>query len=153
MMKTLNAKNVANDLDKLSLTRDGKRQFPASSRPRPAPGSGRRHLDRLPGIALPEWDYRKSVMLEHSSCSAHGRPRCRPGLIYLKHSPPPPKPCGQFAALDATKTLAQGPTGWCRTRRRCLRPQPRRPPLPGTRQNPVVIWPRPAANATLPVCC
>jgi nitric oxide reductase NorD protein len=59
-----NAKNVANDLDKLSLTRDGKTAVSRVKFDLDLPSAAEDDTPIGPGIALPEWDYRKSVMLE-----------------------------------------------------------------------------------------
>lgn len=59
-----NAKNVANDLDKLSLTRDGQTAVSRVKFDLDLPSAAEDDMPIGPGIALPEWDYRKSVMYE-----------------------------------------------------------------------------------------
>jgi nitric oxide reductase NorD protein len=57
-----NAKNVANDLDKLSLTRDGETSVSRVKFDLDLPSAAEDDTPIGPGIPLPEWDYRKSVM-------------------------------------------------------------------------------------------
>ena len=59
-----NAKNVANDLDKLSLTRDGETAVSRVKFDLDLPSAAEDDTPIGPGISLPEWDYRKSALLE-----------------------------------------------------------------------------------------
>lgn len=59
-----NAKNVANDLDKLSLTRDGETSVSRVKFDLDLPSAAEDDTPIGPGISLPEWDYRKSIMHE-----------------------------------------------------------------------------------------
>jgi len=59
-----NARNVAKDLDKLSLTRDGQTAVSRVKFDLDLPSAAEDDTPIGPGIALPEWDYRKGLRLE-----------------------------------------------------------------------------------------
>lgn len=59
-----NARNVANDLDKLSLTQDGQTAKSRVKFDLDLPSAAEDDTPVGPGIPLPEWDYRKAVLLE-----------------------------------------------------------------------------------------
>ena len=59
-----NAKNTARDLDKLSLTRDGEAAVSRVRFDLDLPSAAEDDTPIGPGIALPEWDYRKGLLLE-----------------------------------------------------------------------------------------
>jgi nitric oxide reductase NorD protein len=58
-----NARNAANDLDKLSLTRDGQTAVSRVKFDLDLPSASEDDTPIGPGIALPEWDYRKGLLL------------------------------------------------------------------------------------------
>lgn len=58
-----NARNVAQDLDKLSLTRDGQTAVSRVKFDLDLPSASEDDTPVGPGIALPEWDYRKGLLL------------------------------------------------------------------------------------------
>lgn len=58
-----NARNVAQDLDKLSLTRDGQTAVSRVKFDLDLPSAAEDDTPIGPGIALPEWDYRKALLL------------------------------------------------------------------------------------------
>ncbi len=58
-----NARDVANDLDQLSLTRDGETAVSRVRFDLDLPSAAEDDAPVGPGIPLPEWDYRKSLML------------------------------------------------------------------------------------------
>ncbi len=95
-----NARNVANDLDKLSLTRDGQTAVSRVRFDLDLPSAAEDDTPIGPGIALPEWDYRKAVLLaKHCHLQpmiAHdaGRAALPPELAATAR-----KLRGQFAAL------------------------------------------------------
>jgi nitric oxide reductase NorD protein len=95
-----NAKNVANDLDKLSLTRDGETSVSRVKFDLDLPSAAEDDTPIGPGIPLPEWDYRKSVMhQDHCSVQpmiAHdAEPAELPDFLVATAK----KLRGQFAAL------------------------------------------------------
>jgi nitric oxide reductase NorD protein len=59
-----NAKDAAQDLDKLSLTRDGETAVSRVKFDLDLPSAAEDDTPVGPGIPLPEWDYRKSLMLK-----------------------------------------------------------------------------------------
>jgi len=59
-----NAKNAARDLDQLSLTRDAETAVSRVKFDLDLPSAAEDDTPIGPGIALPEWDYRKGVLLE-----------------------------------------------------------------------------------------
>ena len=95
-----NARNVANDLDKLSLTRDGQTAVSRVRFDLDLPSAAEDDTPIGPGIALPEWDYRKALLLpKHCHLQpmiAHdaGRAALPPELAATAR-----KLRGQFAAL------------------------------------------------------
>ncbi|UCV09185.1 nitric oxide reductase activation protein NorD [Dechloromonas denitrificans] len=95
-----NARNVANDLDKLSLTRDGQTAVSRVKFDLDLPSAAEDDTPIGPGIALPEWDYRKALLLpKHCHLQpmiAHdaGRAALPPELAATAR-----KLRGQFAAL------------------------------------------------------
>ena len=58
-----NARDVANDLDQLSLTRDGETAVSRVRFDLDLPSAAEDDTPVGPGIALPEWDYRKPLLL------------------------------------------------------------------------------------------
>jgi len=95
-----NARNVANDLDKLSLTRDGQTAVSRVKFDLDLPSAAEDDTPVGPGIALPEWDYRKALLLE-KHCHLQpmiaddaGRAALPPELVATAR-----KLRGQFAAL------------------------------------------------------
>ena len=58
-----NARDIANDLDQLSLTRDGQTAVSRVRFDLDLPSAAEDDAPVGPGIPLPEWDYRKSVLL------------------------------------------------------------------------------------------
>ena len=95
-----NARNVANDLDKLSLTRDGQTAVSRVKFDLDLPSAAEDDTPIGAGIALPEWDYRKALLLpKHCHLQpmiAHdaGRAALPPELAATAK-----KLRGQFAAL------------------------------------------------------
>ncbi len=59
-----NARNVAKDLDKLSLTRDGQTAVSRVKFDLDLPSAAEDDTPIGPGLALPEWDYRKGQLLD-----------------------------------------------------------------------------------------
>ncbi|MBI2277325.1 MAG: VWA domain-containing protein [Dechloromonas sp.] len=59
-----NAKNAARDLDQLSLTRDAETAVSRVKFDLDLPSAAEDDTPLGPGLALPEWDYRKGVLLE-----------------------------------------------------------------------------------------
>lgn len=59
-----NAKNAARDLDQLSLTRDAETAVSRVKFDLDLPSAAEDDTPIGPGLALPEWDYRKGVLLE-----------------------------------------------------------------------------------------
>lgn len=95
-----NAKNVANDLDKLSLTRDGETTVSRIKFDLDLPSAAEDDTPIGPGIALPEWDYRKSVMLEkHCRVQPMIAHDAAPAELPLALAATAKKLRGQFAAL------------------------------------------------------
>ncbi len=94
------AKNVARDLDRLSLTQDGDT---ARSRVRfdlDLPSAAEDDTPIGPGIALPEWDYRKSVLLEkHCLLQPMVAHDAQPAPLPPELAATAKKLRGQFAAL------------------------------------------------------
>ena len=58
-----NARDVANDLDQLSLTRDGETAVSRVRFDLDLPSAAEDDTPIGPGIALPEWDYRKTLLI------------------------------------------------------------------------------------------
>ena len=58
-----NARDVANDLDQLSLTRDGETAVSRVRFDLDLPSAAEDDAPVGPGIPLPEWDYRKSLLI------------------------------------------------------------------------------------------
>ena len=63
-----NARNAAKDLDKLSLTRDAETSVSRVKFDLDLPSAAEDDTPIGPGIPLPEWDYRKNVMLDKHCC-------------------------------------------------------------------------------------
>src|SRR5574343_575130 len=95
-----NAKNAANDLDKLSLTRDGQTAKSRVKFDLDLPSAAEDDTPIGPGIALPEWDYRKAVMLEkHCLIQPMIARDAEPAALPEELASTAKKLRGQFAAL------------------------------------------------------
>ncbi len=111
-----NARDVANDLDQLSLTRDGETAVSRVRFDLDLPSAAEDDAPVGPGIALPEWDYRKSLML--------------PGHCRLQ--PMVARDAGHAAlpeALAATARKLRGQFAALAPQRRWLKAQPDGPEL------------------------
>ncbi len=111
-----NARDVARDLDRLSLTRDGQT---AKSRVRfdlDLPSAAEDDTPVGPGIPLPEWDYRKEVLLKD---------HCRLQPMIARDAVPAPLP----ADLAATAKKLRGQFAALAPQRRWLKAQPDGPEL------------------------
>jgi nitric oxide reductase NorD protein len=105
------ARNVAKDLDQLSLTRDGQT---ARSRVRfdlDLPSAAEDDTPIGPGIALPEWDYRKEALLAR---------HCLLQPLVAQDAEPAPLP----AELAATAKKLRGQFAALAPQRRWLKAQP-----------------------------
>jgi nitric oxide reductase NorD protein len=105
-----NAKNVASDLDKLSLTRDGETAVSRVKFDLDLPSAAEDDTPLGPGITLPEWDYRKSVMYEK---------HCRVQPMIAHDAEPAELP----AALAATAKKLRGQFAALTPQRRWLKAQ------------------------------
>ena len=95
-----NAKDAARDLDQLSLIRDGETAKSRVKFDLDLPSAAEDDTPIGPGIALPEWDYRKEVMLEQHCLlqpmiASDAEPASLPGALATTAK----KLRGQFAAL------------------------------------------------------
>lgn len=95
-----NAKDAARDLDQLSLIRDGETAKSRVKFDLDLPSAAEDDTPIGPGIALPEWDYRKDVMLEkhcllQPMIASDAEPASLPGALAATAK----KLRGQFAAL------------------------------------------------------
>ena len=111
-----NARNVANDLDQLSLTRDGETSVSRVRFDLDLPSAAEDDAPVGPGIPLPEWDYRKSLLLA-DHC------RLQPMIAHdAGHAPLP-------AELAATAKKLRGQFAALAPQRRWLKAQPDGPEL------------------------
>ena len=95
-----NAKNAAQDLDKLSLTRDGQTAKSRVKFDLDLPSAAEDDTPIGPGIALPEWDYRKAVMQEkHCLIQPMIARDAEPAALPQELAATAKKLRGQFAAL------------------------------------------------------
>ena len=95
-----NAKNAAPDLDKLSLTRDGQTAKSRVKFDLDLPSAAEDDTPIGPGIALPEWDYRKAVMQEkHCLIQPMIARDAEPAALPQELAATAKKLRGQFAAL------------------------------------------------------
>ena len=95
-----NAKDAARDLDQLSLIRDGETAKSRVKFDLDLPSAAEDDTPIGPGIALPEWDYRKDVMLEkhcllQPMIASDAEPASLPGALAATAK----KLRGQFAAM------------------------------------------------------
>lgn len=95
-----NAKDAARDLDQLSLIRDGETAKSRVKFDLDLPSAAEDDTPIGPGIALPEWDYRKETMLEkhcllQPMIASDAEPAALPGALAATAK----KLRGQFAAL------------------------------------------------------
>ncbi len=111
-----NARDVANDLDQLSLTRDGETAVSRVRFDLDLPSAAEDDAPVGPGIPLPEWDYRKSLLLA-DHC------RLQPMIAHdAGHAPLP-------AELAATAKKLRGQFAALAPQRRWLKAQPDGPEL------------------------
>ncbi|KXB31003.1 nitric oxide reductase [Dechloromonas denitrificans] len=111
-----NAKDAAKDLDKLSLTRDGETAVSRVKFDLDLPSAAEDDTPVGPGIALPEWDYRKAQMLE---AHCHLQPMIAQDA---GHAALPPE-------LAATARKLRGQFAALAPQRRWLKAQPDGPEL------------------------
>jgi nitric oxide reductase NorD protein len=111
-----NAKNAAQDLDKLSLTRDGQTAKSRVKFDLDLPSAAEDDTPIGPGIALPEWDYRKAVMQEK---------HCLVQPMIARDAEPADLP----AELAATAKKLRGQFAALAPQRRWLKAQPDGPEL------------------------
>ena len=111
-----NARDVANDLDQLSLTRDGETAVSRVRFDLDLPSAAEDDAPVGPGIPLPEWDYRKSLLLANHC-------RLQPMIAHdAGHAPLP-------AELAATAKKLRGQFAALAPQRRWLKAQPDGPEL------------------------
>lgn len=104
-----NAKNAANDLDQLSLTRDGQTAKSRVKFDLDLPSAAEDDTPIGPGIALPEWDYRKSLMQEkHCLIQPMIARDAEPAALPLELAATAKKLRGQFAALAPQRRWLKG---------------------------------------------
>ncbi|MFN4326452.1 MAG: nitric oxide reductase activation protein NorD [Azonexus sp.] len=95
-----NAKDAAKDLDQLSLTRDGQTAKSRVKFDLDLPSAAEDDTPIGPGIALPEWDYRKAVMQEkHCLIQPMIARDAEPADLPAELAATAKKLRGQFAAL------------------------------------------------------
>ncbi|MFN4340508.1 MAG: nitric oxide reductase activation protein NorD [Azonexus sp.] len=111
-----NAKEAAKDLDQLSLTRDGETAKSRVKFDLDLPSAAEDDTPIGPGIALPEWDYRKAVMQER---------HCRIQPMIARDAEPADLP----AELAATAKKLRGQFAALAPQRRWLKAQPDGPEL------------------------
>lgn len=111
-----NAKDAAKDLDQLSLTRDGQTAKSRVKFDLDLPSAAEDDTPIGPGIALPEWDYRKSLMQEK---------HCLLQPMITRDAEPAPLP----AELAATAKKLRGQFAALAPQRRWLKGQPDGPEL------------------------
>jgi nitric oxide reductase NorD protein len=95
-----NAKDAARDLDQLSLIRDGETAKSRVKFDLDLPSAAEDDTPIGPGISLPEWDYRKEVMLEkHCLLQPMIASDAEPASLPASLAATAKKLRGQFAAL------------------------------------------------------
>lgn len=110
------ARNTARDLDKLSLTRDGQTSVSRVKFDLDLPSAAEDDAPLGPGLALPEWDYRKALL----------RPdHCRLQPMVAREARPAPLP----EELAATARKLRGQFAALAPQRRWLKAQPEGPEL------------------------
>lgn len=104
-----NAKDAAKDLDQLSLTRDGQTAKSRVKFDLDLPSAAEDDTPIGPGIALPEWDYRKSLMLEkHCLLQPMIARDAEPAALPQELAATAKKLRGQFAALAPQRRWLKG---------------------------------------------
>jgi len=104
-----NAKDAAKDLDQLSLTRDGQTAKSRVKFDLDLPSAAEDDTPIGPGIALPEWDYRKSVMQEkHCLLQPMIARDAEPAALPQELAATAKKLRGQFAALAPQRRWLKG---------------------------------------------
>ena len=104
-----NAKDAAKDLDQLSLTRDGQTAKSRVKFDLDLPSAAEDDTPIGPGIALPEWDYRKSLMLEkHCLLQPMIAHDAEPAALPQELAATAKKLRGQFAALAPQRRWLKG---------------------------------------------
>lgn len=104
-----NAKDAAKDLDQLSLTRDGQTARSRVKFDLDLPSAAEDDTPIGPGIALPEWDYRKSVMQEkHCLLQPMIARDAEPAALPQELAATAKKLRGQFAALAPQRRWLKG---------------------------------------------
>ncbi len=104
-----NAKDAAKDLDQLSLTRDGQTAKSRVKFDLDLPSAAEDDTPIGPGIALPEWDYRKSLMQEkHCLIQPMIARDAEPAALPQELAATAKKLRGQFAALAPQRRWLKG---------------------------------------------
>ncbi|WP_295006692.1 VWA domain-containing protein [uncultured Dechloromonas sp.] len=104
-----NAKDAAKDLDRLSLIRDGQTAKSRVKFDLDLPSAAEDDTPIGPGIALPEWDYRKSLMLEkHCLLQPMIARDAEPAALPQELAATAKKLRGQFAALAPQRRWLKG---------------------------------------------
>jgi nitric oxide reductase NorD protein len=104
-----NAKDAAKDLDQLSLTRDGQTAKSRVKFDLDLPSAAEDDTPIGPGIALPEWDYRKSLMQEkHCLIQPMIARDAEPAPLPTELAATAKKLRGQFAALAPQRRWLKG---------------------------------------------
>lgn len=104
-----NAKDAAKDLDRLSLIRDGQTAKSRVKFDLDLPSAAEDDTPIGPGIALPEWDYRKSQMLEkHCLLQPMIARDAEPAALPQELAATAKKLRGQFAALAPQRRWLKG---------------------------------------------
>ena len=104
-----NAKDAAKDLDQLSLTRDGQTARSRVKFDLDLPSAAEDDTPIGPGIALPEWDYRKSLMQEkHCLLQPMIARDAEPAALPTELAATAKKLRGQFAALAPQRRWLKG---------------------------------------------
>lgn len=104
-----NANSAANDLDKLSLTRDGETAKSRVKFDLDLPSAAEDDTPIGPGIALPEWDYRKNVMQPaHCLLQPMVAHDAGPAALPQELAATAKKLRGQFAALAPQRRWLKG---------------------------------------------
>ena len=104
-----NASQAANDLDKLSLTRDGETAKSRVKFDLDLPSAAEDDTPIGPGIALPEWDYRKNAMQPaHCLLQPMVAHDAAPAALPQELAATARKLRGQFAALAPQRRWLKG---------------------------------------------
>ncbi|MBK6356680.1 MAG: VWA domain-containing protein [Betaproteobacteria bacterium] len=104
-----NARDAANDLNKLSLTRDGETAKSRVKFDLDLPSAAEDDTPIGPGIALPEWDYRKNAMLPaHCLLQPMVAHDAGHAALPLELAATAKKLRGQFAALAPQRRWLKG---------------------------------------------